>query len=131
MQPVIHTAPKSLGIGEVRPATPRLLSELSTTHQLLVRLCQSMNYGHIQRLEVKDSEPIFTPETLVLVEVKLDGDDGARPEVGLADFALPDEVCRLMARLDQIQHGTIEKIEVRAGVARRLVFSASPSGVLR
>jgi hypothetical protein len=75
-----------------------------------------MNYGYIERLEVKESEPIFNPETLVWVEIKLDVDDCARPEVGLADFTLPDEILRLMARLDEIQNGTIEKIDVRAGI---------------
>jgi hypothetical protein len=106
-------------------------SHLSAHRQLLVRLCQAMNYGYIERLEVKESEPIFNPETLVWVEIKLDVDDCARPEVGLADFTLPDEILRLMARLDEIQNGTIEKIDVRAGIPRRLVLSSPASGVLR
>jgi len=98
------------------------LSDLSTPRQRLVRLCQTTNYGHIQRLDVKDSEPIFASEPLVSVEVKLDVDEVARREVELVDFALPDEMCRLMARLDEIQNGVIERIEVRAGVPRRIVF---------
>jgi hypothetical protein len=106
-------------------------SHLSAFRQRLVRRCQAINYGYIQRLEVKNSEPIFKPETLVYAEIKLDGDDCARSEVGLADFALPDEILRLMAQLDEIQNGVIEKIEVRAGVPRRLVYSSPPSGVLR
>ena len=128
MQSVINTAPKSRGIGDLRRPMPRLLSQLSAPRQLLVRLCQAMNYGYIQRLEVNNSEPVFNPETLVWVKIKLDGDEGARLEAGLADFALPDELCRLMARLDQIQNGTIEKIDVRAGIPRRLIFSSPPSG---
>ena len=131
MQPVILTDPKSRGIGELKPAKRGRLSELSAARQQLVRLCQATNYGYIHHLEVKDSEPVFTPATLVWVEIKLDGDDGARQERGLADFALADEICRLMAQLDEIQNGTLEKIEVRAGVPRRLVFSSPPSDVLR
>jgi hypothetical protein len=80
---------------------------------------------------VKNSEPIFKPETLVSVEIKLDVDDCGRSEVGLADFALPDEILRLMAQLEQIQNGLIDRIEVRAGIPRRLVFSSPPSEVLR
>ena len=90
-----------------------------------------MNYGLIRNLEVRDSEPVFNPPPVVSVEVKLDVDGGARPEVDLADFALSDELCRLTARLDEIQNGTIEKIEVRAGIPRRLVYSSPPSEVLR
>jgi hypothetical protein len=90
-----------------------------------------MNYGYIQRLEVKNSEPIVNPETLVWVEIRLDADEGARAEVDLADFAVSHEISQLMARLDVIQNGTIEKIEVRGGIPRRLVLSSPASGVLR
>jgi hypothetical protein len=116
----------------MKPAAPRLrFSQLSTPRKRLVRRCQVINYGYIERLEVKNSEPIFNLETLVCVEIKLDLDDCARPEVDLTDFVLPDEVSRLMARLDQIQNGVIDKLEVRAGIPRRLLFSSPPAGVLR
>ena len=131
MESVTSQNPTIGRAGEVRPPTPRLLSQLSTPRQRLVRRCQAINYGYIERLQVKNSEPIFKPETLVYVEIKLDVDDCARSEVGLADFALPDEILRLLAQLDEIQNGTIEKLEVRAGIPRRLILSSPPSGVLR
>jgi hypothetical protein len=106
-------------------------SQLSGPRQLLVRLCQATNYGHIQGLEVKDSEPKFNHETLVWLEIKLDVDDGARPELHLADFPLLDEIRRLMARMDEIQNGVIAKIEIRGGIPRRLVYSTLASEVLR
>jgi hypothetical protein len=105
-----------------RNLRPLRLSDLSTPRQRLVRLCQATNYGYIQGLEVKGSEPIFHPEPLVRVEVKLDLDDDPRAEVDLADFALADEICRLMTRLDELANGTIERIEIRAGIPRRLVL---------
>ena len=116
---------------EVRPPTPRFLSQLSTPRQRLVHLCQAINYGHIQRLEVTNFEPMVKPDTLVYIEIKLDVEDCARSEVGLADFVLPDEILRLMAQLEQIQNGVIDKIEVRAGLPRRLAYSSPPSKVLR
>jgi hypothetical protein len=94
-------------------------------------LFQATNYGCIQGLVVRDSEPIFSPAPLVLVDLKLDVDEAARPELDFADFALPNEICRLMGHLDEIQNGTIQKIEVRAGVPRRLVFSPPVGKVLR
>src|SRR5260370_40596717 len=131
MESVTSQNPTIGRAGQVRPPTPRLLSHISAFRQQLVRRSQAINFGYIERLEVKNSEPIFKPETLVHVEIKLDVDDCGRSEVGLADFALPDEICRLMARLDEIQNGVIEKIEVRAGIPRRVVFSSPPSAVLR
>jgi hypothetical protein len=43
--------------GEVSSPTPRFLSQLSTPRQRLVRQCQAINYGHIERVEAKNSEP--------------------------------------------------------------------------
>src|ERR1700674_5010206 len=114
-----------------RASTSVRLSQLSAARQSLVRLCQAINYGHIQRLEVTNFEPMVKPDTLVYIEIKLDVEDCARSEVGLADFVLPDEILRLMAQLEQIQNGVIDKIEVRAGLPRRLAYSSPPSKVLR
>lgn len=117
MESFTSKIPQSSGNGGLKPSTTRLLrlSELSVPRQLLVRLCHATNYGYIEGLEVRDSDPIFNPEPRVWVEVKLDVDEGPRPELHLADFTLPNETCRLMARLNEIQNGTIEKIDIRAG----------------
>jgi hypothetical protein len=98
------------------------LSELSAPRQALVRLCQSIDYGQILDLQVCDCEPVFSPPPTVLLDIKLDTDSGGRPESELADFALCDEVCRLLDRLDQMQTGQIQRIEVRAGIARRVLI---------
>jgi hypothetical protein len=94
---------------------------LSAFRQLLVRLCQATNYGSIHHLEIRDSEPVFNPPPLVLVELKLDAEERARPEVELVDFNHSDEVVRLMDRLDELRNAMIECIEVRAGIPRRVI----------
>lgn len=96
-----------------------------------VRLCQSVNFGQIRGLEVRDSDPVFSPPPQVLVNVKLDSDEEPRPEINLTDFMLPAEVCRLVDRLDKLKNATIERIEVRAGIARRVVFKAPLTEALR
>lgn len=106
------------------PRLTRRLSELSAPRQALVRLCQSVNFGQIRGLEVRDSDPVFSPLPEVLFEVKLDSDVVPRPEIGLEDFVLPAEFCRLMDRLDNLKTATIEQVEVRAGVARRVIFKS-------
>ena|SRR5579862_4103547 len=46
----------------------------------------------------------------------------ARAELELEDFALCTEVCRLLAQIDALQNGTIEKIVVHGGVPRRVTI---------
>lgn len=98
------------------------LTQISAPRQALVRLFQSMNFGQIIGLAIKNGDPVFNPEPIVLLDVKLDADEGERPEVALADFTLRTEVRRLLAHLDQLQNGTVERIEVRSGVPRRVII---------
>jgi hypothetical protein len=99
-------------------------SELSSPRQTLVRLCQMLNFGKIGCLHVVDADPVLNPSLLVLVDIRLDSDGEPRPEVHLKDFELCDEVRRLMARLDELKNGVIERVEVRAGVPRRIVVQS-------
>lgn len=105
-----------------RDFDPVRFVQLSGPRQALVRLCQAVNYGYIQELSVRDSDPVFNPPPLVLLDVKLDSDYGPRPEADLADFELRHEFCRLMIQLDELKHAKIERIEVRAGIPRRVLF---------
>jgi len=108
-------------------ATPRRfprLSELSAPRQALVRLCQAIDYGQILGLQVRDREPLFNPAPALLRDIKLDAECGDRPESELADFALCSEVCRLFERLDQLHTGCIQRVEVRAGIPRRVLIES-------
>ena len=104
--------------------TAKLLrfSQLSPPRQKLVRMCQTVNYGQIQGVVVRGGDPIFEPAPVVVIDAKLYRDDEPRPELALDDFALRDEVRRLMARFDEMREGMIERIEVRAGMPRRVLF---------
>jgi hypothetical protein len=104
------------------PREPRF-SNLSPLRQGLVRLCQSMNYGDITNLAVRECEPIlYDPKCVVLVDVKLDSEQLPRREADQSDFVLSTEVVRLMALLDRIQDGKISRLEVRAGIPRRVIW---------
>jgi hypothetical protein len=67
---------------------------------------------------------MFNPAPTLLLDVRLDADFAGRPESELADFELCDEVRRLLERIDGMQDGRIQRIEVRAGVARRVLIEA-------
>ena len=99
---------------------PLRLSDLSPARRTLVRICQTINYGHIENLEVRDSDPILDPSPVMLKDVKLDSDEGPRLELSLTDFVVSGEVLRLMSLLDKMKRGTIRRLDVRAGVPRRM-----------
>lgn len=97
-------------------------SELSARRQAFIRRCQRIGFGKIVSLSVCQGEPVFGPRTEVLFDVKLDGGETRRPELDLADFVLCTEMIRLFNKLDVIRNGSIEQVEIRSGVAVRLLF---------
>ncbi len=106
-------------------------SEVSTSLQMLIRICQVTNFGSIESLAVRDGEPLFNPPPVVMADIKLDGDEEVRPELMLADFVLCSEVRRIMNQLNRLKNGTIERIEIHAGIPRRLAFRVPfPEAVL-
>ncbi len=100
-------------------------SHLSASRQFLIRLCQRVNYGSILNLRVVDSDVCFESPPDIIVEVKLDGDITQRHELDLTDFALPVESYRLLAQIDSLKNGVIEKIVVHEGLPRRVVMRGS------
>jgi len=106
-------------------AQPSRFSQLSPARQALVRACQAVNFGEIQNVLVRDAEPVFgEPAPVVVIDAKLDKQEEPRPELALKDFELREQVRRLMARLDDVKNGAILRIEVRAGIPRRVVFES-------
>lgn len=100
---------------------PLWFSQLSSGRQILIHLCQSINYGHIQNLTLQDREPVLEGASFVATtDIRLEAEDPARDELELDDFILCEEVTRLISLFDRIQNATISKIEVRAGIPRRI-----------
>ena len=102
----------------------RRFSELSPARQTFVRISQALNFGEIQDVHVHDGDPKFDQTSIVLFDAKLDKEEVPRPELKLTDFELCFEVRRLMSLLDEFKNGTIRRLEVRAGIPRRLVFES-------
>lgn len=103
---------------------PQKLSDLSPPRKVLLRTCQDLGHGQILDLHVVDHEPTFHPPPTLLWDIRLDADDAARPESELPDFALRAEVVRLLEALDTVKNGRIQRIEVRAGIPRRVLVEA-------
>jgi hypothetical protein len=96
--------------------------QLSKPRQVLIRLCQRVSYGSILNVQVTDGDVSFDSPSEVVLDVKLDSDVTQRPELDLSDFALPVESCRLLAQIDSMKNGVVEKIVVHDGIPRRVVL---------
>ncbi len=101
---------------------PQRFSTISTPRQALLRIFQATDYGEIRGLNVYAGEPSFSPQPIVVQDIKLDQDAGGRPESELDDFALCEEVIRLFRQFDEIGSGSIDRIVVAAGIPRRVVI---------
>jgi len=110
---------------------PLRLSDLSPARRALVRMCQAVHRGSIEGLQVHQSDPVFDPFPVVVKDVKLDKDEGPRPELALADFVLSCEITRFLARLDEMKSGTIRLIEIREGIPRRMLVESREDGSSR
>jgi len=53
---------------------PTAFHDLSPERARLVRLFQTINFGRIEELEIRNGEPQFSPPPRVFVEVKLDSE---------------------------------------------------------
>jgi hypothetical protein len=89
-----------------------------------MRLCQKIDHGSIEDLRVEHADPIFDPAPVVLKDVKLDSDEGPRPELALADFVVSEEILRLTKQLDELECGMLRRVVVRGGIPRRIVLEA-------
>jgi len=104
------------------------LCDLSTARQDFVRQCQRISFGKIAHFAVRNGDPVMLPETEVLMELKLETEEAARPEQKLKDFVVPAELVRLFAKMDAVRTGFVDHVEVRAGIPRRVVFKTRVQG---
>jgi len=99
-------------------------SSLTPSQQLLLTEMQRINYGRIERLSVRRGEPVLDPPPhpppRVVREIKFGGENGPRPEVAKADFALKVQVRDLFAQLEALGDGVIPCIEVQRGLPFRM-----------
>lgn len=97
-------------------------SSLSPARRRLLELMQSINFGRIEFMDVRDGEPVLDPLPHVVREIKLGGDNGPRPEVAIADFCLKAQVVDLWEKLDELGTGTVVSLEVKHGLPFQIVI---------
>lgn len=96
---------------------------LSSPQRRLLETMQKMNFGRIEGLLICNGDPTFDPPPRIVKDVKLGATDNAvRPEIDAADFALKREHIELFENLRRLGTGTIESIEIKAGLPFRLTL---------
>ena len=95
---------------------PTRWNDLTPNERRLVRLMQRTNFGRAKNLVVREGQPTFDPAPRIQRDHKFGGQNGARAEVSLDDYALKKEVVELFRQLRKLGKGTIVNLEVRAGL---------------
>lgn len=89
---------------------------LSESNQWIIGQCQLVNFGritfHVLRGEPDLAKPWRTRRTVKLAS----GENGPRPEAGLADFELCQEQTGLLSTLSRVRDGACVTVEVRHGL---------------
>lgn len=97
-------------------------TSLSAPRRRLLETMQRLNFGRIEDLEIRNGEPMFNPAPRVVQDIKLGGENGPRPELGTADFALKSQVAEFFEYLSRLGDGSVEIIEVKHGLPFKLVI---------
>ena len=92
------------------------VAALTPARRQLVEKMQEINYGQIERLDVRGGEPVFDPPPGLTRNVKFGAENGPRPESDLDDFVLKVQVRDLFHHLDTIGNGTIRSLEIKHGL---------------
>lgn len=101
------------GRKQTRPLSKQHVSFCRTR---LLELMQALNFGRIERLPVRAGEPVLDPLPTIVREVKFGGQNGARDEWALGDFALKAQVVELFRELDRLHDGLIDVLTVKYGL---------------
>jgi len=88
---------------------------------------QSVNFGHIENLQIVAGEPVVAPQPMVVREIKFAGENGPRPELATTDFLLKQQVVELFAFFDHLQNGVINVLEIKHGLPFRMFVTEKPA----
>ncbi len=101
---------------------PSRLRELSPARRDCVLLIQSIHFGSIEGLVLRNGEPILDPEPKTVYEIKLGADTATRSELTAGNFLLKAQVVELLQYFDRIDTGTVPVIEIRHGLPFRVLL---------
>lgn len=92
------------------------LTDLTEKRRRLVELMQRINFGRVENLHVRNSEPGFDPPPRIFRVVKFGCDNGPRPEKSKEDFEIKAKVLELFAALEEMGDGVVERLDIQYGL---------------
>lgn len=101
----------------------RSKSSLSTARRKFVELLQTINFGHIENLHLRDGQPILEPLPTIVNEIKFCAENGPRSERSAPDFLLKAQVVELFEHFDRLGTSTIALIEVKHGLPFKMLVA--------
>ena len=114
--------------GGRRNKSPQLSKQaLSACRTDFLELMQCINFGRIEGLAIRAREPVLHPRPVIVREIKLASENGARPELGKADFLLKRQIVELFEYFDELQDGVIDVLEVKHGLPFRVIVTEVPA----
>jgi hypothetical protein len=97
-------------------------TSLSLPWQRLVEMMQKLGFGRIERLFIRNGEPVFKPLPRVVRVVKFGGENGPRRELRSRNFKLKGHVVELISEFGRLEDGTEVSIEVKHGLPFRMTL---------
>ena len=101
--------------------------ELTALRRSLLEQMQTLNFGRILNIQVREGEPRITPMTKVERLVRFGGNNHARPEIVLDDFTLKDKVVELFDAIERMGDGLILKLEIKHGLPFDMTVEEQPA----
>jgi hypothetical protein len=90
---------------------------------------QWLDFGRIEDLQVRASEPVFEPAPRFVQKLKMGGEKGSRPEKTIDDFVLKHQIIEMFEELSRIECGEVLSIEVRHGLPFSMEIEQRPTRV--
>jgi hypothetical protein len=98
-------------------------ADLPEPRRKLVELMQTINFGRIEGLAIREGKPVLDPRPAVVREHKFGGENGPRTELGTTDFLLKQQVVELFAFFDEFRDGVVDVLEVKHGLPFRVIVT--------
>ncbi len=89
---------------------------LSRSWKRLLRIMQSIYFGRIDGLAVRQGEPVFEPAPRIVREVRFGRGCDFKEELSTRDLVLKAQVKDLFACLSQLSSGQVERLEIKHGL---------------
>jgi hypothetical protein len=100
-------------------------SSLSEPRRWLVELVQRISFGRIEQLQIRRGDPVLDPPPRITREHRFGGENGPRPELAAADFALKTQLIELFQEFDRLRDATIAVLEIKHGLPFRMLLAES------